>query len=144
MGTNEAVISRPMSNCPDVLVPFVMLLDFQIMPRSQNAHAQVNAAFLYEFNKKDKETIESARIVIGGISSTFVHASKTEHFLVGKRIFTNEVLQDALKILDGELVAEYIAGELSPEYKRKCALGLFYKVDNVGLCIHLLSYLSNV
>ncbi|XP_061707826.1 uncharacterized protein LOC133518213 [Cydia pomonella] len=101
-------------------------VSFKIMPRGQSAHAQVNAAFLYEFHH-DGETVRSARIVIGGISATFVHASHTEEYVVGKKIFTDEVLQGALKVLEQELKPEEIAGEFKPEYRKKCALGLFYK-----------------
>ncbi|XP_063618136.1 xanthine dehydrogenase/oxidase-like [Cydia splendana] len=101
-------------------------VSFKIMPRGQSAHAQVNAAFLYEFHN-DGETVRSARIVIGGISATFVHASLTEEYVVGKKIFTDEVLQGALKVLEQELKPEEIAGEFKPEYRKKCALGLFYK-----------------
>ncbi|XP_063828787.1 uncharacterized protein LOC135078132 [Ostrinia nubilalis] len=100
---------------------------FKIMPRAQNAHAQVNAAFLYKFDHHDKETVLSASIVMGGISAHFTHARKTEQYLVKKKIFTNEVLQEALKILEKEIKAEEIPGDLEPEYRKKCALGLFYK-----------------
>ncbi|XP_053608971.1 probable aldehyde oxidase gad-3 [Plodia interpunctella] len=102
-------------------------VSFKIMPRAQNAHAQVNAAFLYEFDKHDKDMVLSARIVIGGLSGKFVHATKTEEFLAKKKIFTNDVLQEALKVLDDELIVEEIAGEMKAAYRRKCALGLFYK-----------------
>lgn len=100
----------------------------QIMPRAQNAHAQVNAAFLYEFDAYEKDRVKSARIVIGGISEKFVHAKETENFLRMKKIFTNNVLQHSLRILQGELKSEEIAGEMKPEYRQKCALGLYYKV----------------
>ncbi|XP_022826959.1 probable aldehyde oxidase gad-3 [Spodoptera litura] len=102
-------------------------VSFKIMPRAQNAHAQVNAAFLYEFDEHQKDVVLSARIVIGGLSGKFVHATETEKFLHMKKIFTNEVLQQALKILEGELIVEEIAGEMKPAYRKKCALGLFYK-----------------
>ncbi|CAK1590833.1 unnamed protein product [Parnassius mnemosyne] len=102
-------------------------ISFKVMPRAQNAHAQVNAAFLYELNLNDQETVTSARIVIGGLSSKFVHAVKTEKFLRGRKLFTNETLQLALHVLEDELVVQEIRGFLSSEYRKKCALGLFYK-----------------
>ncbi|KPJ03064.1 Xanthine dehydrogenase [Papilio xuthus] len=101
-------------------------VSFKIMPRSQNAHAQVHSAFLYELDV-DHETVKSARIVYGGLSGKFIHATKTETCLIGKKIFTNETLQLALEVLNGELIVEEIRGYLSPEYRKKCALGLFYK-----------------
>jgi xanthine dehydrogenase/oxidase len=95
------------------------------MPRAQNAYAQVNAAFLYEFDQIDSETIILARIVFGGLSGQFTRARHTEQFLIHKKIFTNEVLQGALKVLHDEICTEFIPGDLEPEYKKKCALGLF-------------------
>ncbi|XP_075977021.1 uncharacterized protein LOC142977165 [Anticarsia gemmatalis] len=102
-------------------------VSFKIMPRAQNAHAQVNAGFLYKFDAHKHDVVKSARIVIGGISGHFVHAKETEKFLHMKKIFTNEVLQQSLKILEGELKVEYVAGEMEPAYRKKCALGLYYK-----------------
>lgn len=99
------------------------------MPRSQNAHASVNAAFLYKLDSHRPGVVLSARVVFGGLSAHFTHAPRTEHMLVGRNLFTNEVLQEALHVLDQELKVEEISGELSPEYRRKCALGLFYKAS---------------
>ncbi|CAG9788277.1 unnamed protein product [Diatraea saccharalis] len=89
---------------------------FKIMTRSQNAHAQVNAAFLYEFDHNHDNTVLSARIVFGGLSETFTHAQQTERFLVKKKIFTNEVLQEALRVLHDELIGLL---QLIPESKLK-------------------------
>lgn len=109
------------------LSPRYQFVSFKVMSRAQNAHAQVNAAFLYEFDDHNKDIVLSARIVMGGLSGKFVHARETEEFLCKKKIFTNQVLQQALRILEGELIVEDIAGEMKPEYRKKCALGLFYK-----------------
>lgn len=96
------------------------------MPRSQNAAAIVNAAFLYHM--KDKETVTKASIVIGGLSKKFIHAEETEKYLLGKNIFTNEVLQEALKVLENEVIVEENPPEPSVDFRKKLALGLFYKV----------------
>ncbi|XP_052749009.1 uncharacterized protein LOC113513039 [Galleria mellonella] len=109
------------------LSPNHQFVSFKIMPRAQNAHAQVNAAFLYKFDSYDQETVLSARIVIGGLSGHFIHARETEKFLINKKIFNNNVLQQALHILNEELIVEEIAGELKPQYRKKAALGVFYK-----------------
>ncbi|KOB75399.1 Aldehyde oxidase AOX3, partial [Operophtera brumata] len=74
-----------------------------IMPRNQNALAIVNAAFNFELSCSS-QIIEDARIVFGNISSTFVHATKTELFLIGKCVYDNTVLQEAVEVLRGELV----------------------------------------
>lgn len=43
------------------------------MPRAQNAHAYVNAGFLFKVDKKDKyRVMEKPNIVFGGISPAFV------------------------------------------------------------------------
>lgn len=105
------------------------------MARNQNAHAQVNSAFLYKLHNHDNETVLSASIVYGGLSAKFIHASETEQFLIGKKLFDNDVLQKALKVLDSELIVEDIEAEPGPKFRRKLALGLFYKVRLLGIII---------
>jgi xanthine dehydrogenase/oxidase len=97
------------------------------MPRAQNAHAHVNAAFLFEFNQ-NKTLVEKAKIVYGGINSDFIHAGATEKYVIGKNIFSNDTLQHALNILNEEIQPNVCPPEPSPEYRRKLAVGLFYKV----------------
>ncbi|XP_063828756.1 uncharacterized protein LOC135078111 [Ostrinia nubilalis] len=101
------------------------LATFKIMPRSQNAHAIVNAGFQYKV--KSDNTVEDARIVFGGISSTFTRAFETEEYLVGKKLFENDTLQGAIKKLDQEVVAVENLPEPSPEYRKQLAIALFYK-----------------
>ncbi|XP_050550159.1 uncharacterized protein LOC118267487 [Spodoptera frugiperda] len=98
---------------------------YKIMPRNQNALAIVNAAYLIELGRKN--TVESASIVYGNIDPDFAHATDTENYLIGKNIFTNETLQEAIDLLDCELLPKDIPGEPSPECRKKLALGLFYK-----------------
>lgn len=94
------------------------------MPRAQNAHAYVNAGFLFKF---DKGVTESARLCFGGISPDFVHANKTEQFLIGKYLYTNETLQEALKLLTSEIEPDWVLPDASPEYRKNLAASLFYK-----------------
>lgn len=98
------------------------------MPRYQNAHAQVNAGFLYMLDSEDNETVISARVIFGGLSAKFIHAYNVEIYLIGRKLFCNEVLRQALQILDKEIIVEEICAEPSPEFRKKLALGLFYKV----------------
>lgn len=72
--------------------------------------------------------VKSATIVYGVLSPKFIHANATEQFLTGKKWFINETLTAAIKILQEELVVEDNPPEPSVEYRRKVALGLFYKV----------------
>ncbi|XP_047997895.1 indole-3-acetaldehyde oxidase-like isoform X2 [Leguminivora glycinivorella] len=98
---------------------------FKVMPRAQSAHAIVNAGFLYRLDSSNK--VQGARIVYGAMNPHFVHASKTEGFLIGKKLFTNQTLQDAIDVLKEELVVEENPPEFSAEYRKKLAINLFFK-----------------
>ncbi|XP_045499904.1 abscisic-aldehyde oxidase-like [Colias croceus] len=100
---------------------------FKVTPRSQNAVAQVHGAFLYELDPNDRETVKSARIIYGGLSRAFTHAYRTELYLKDKKLFENDVLQGALNVLNDEIVVEEFPGMFSPDFRKKAALGLFYK-----------------
>lgn len=94
------------------------------MPRAQNAHAYVNAAFLLKFNG---DVVDSARICFGGIDPLFIHASSTEKLLQGKNLYTNETLQSAINSLKSELNPDWVLPDASPEYRKNLAISLFYK-----------------
>ena len=97
------------------------------MPRSQNALALVHSAYLLKMGRNNQ--IESASIVYGNIDPNHYHATKTEQFLIGKNIFTDSNLQKALTVLSSELIPVEILGEPSVQFRKKLALGLFYKVN---------------
>lgn len=94
------------------------------MPRAQNAHAYVNASFLFKFNG---DIVESARICFGGIDPAFIHATSTEKSLQGKSLFTNETLQSAISYLNNEINPDCVLPDASPEYRKNLAISLFYK-----------------
>ncbi|KAG6464291.1 hypothetical protein O3G_MSEX014414 [Manduca sexta] len=98
---------------------------YKIMPRSQNALAIVNAAFLLRVDSKNK--IQDSSIVFGNIAPDFVHAKETEVYLKNKNLFSTATLQEALRILSSELEPEENPPEPSPAARKKLALGLFYK-----------------
>ncbi|XP_068085795.1 uncharacterized protein [Anabrus simplex] len=101
---------------------------YKIMPRAQNAHAYVNAGFMFKLKKTYKgEVIEKPNIIYGGINAEFLHATKTEEFLTGKQLFDVRVLQRALDILDEELEPEAAITDSTPAYRKGLAKGLFYK-----------------
>lgn len=53
-----------------MIFPFSIL---QIMPRAQNAHAYVNAGFLFKINVNDSgKVLAKPTIVFGGINPEFV------------------------------------------------------------------------
>ncbi|XP_026741667.1 xanthine dehydrogenase 1-like isoform X2 [Trichoplusia ni] len=119
------IMLPPLSHCCSVKT-------YKIMPRSQNAHAVVNAGFMFKF-KQNSEILEKATIVYGSISPTFVHAAKTEEVLVGKDPYTDETLQLALKTLDEEINPEEAPPEPSAAYRKKLAVALYYKAI-LSLC----------
>ncbi|KAJ8719472.1 hypothetical protein PYW08_011647 [Mythimna loreyi] len=108
------------------------LKTYKIMPRSQNAHAVVNAGFLFKF-KTNSKFLETATIVYGSISAKFVHAAKTEAVLAGKDPFTNETLQLALKSLSDEILPEEAPPEPSADFRKMLAISLYYKAI-LSLC----------
>ncbi|CAG9788136.1 unnamed protein product [Diatraea saccharalis] len=99
---------------------------YKIMPRSQNAHAVVNAAFLFKF-KQNSNLLEKATLVFGSISAKFNHASKTEALLEDKDPYNNKTLKSALKTLYKEISPEDMPPEPSAAYRKMLAVALFYK-----------------
>uniref|UniRef100_A0A182KGJ4 FAD-binding PCMH-type domain-containing protein n=1 Tax=Anopheles christyi TaxID=43041 RepID=A0A182KGJ4_9DIPT len=97
---------------------------FKIMPRAQNAHAYVNGAFLI---KLEGANIVSSNICFGGIDPKLTHALKTEEYLKGKNLLTNDTIQGALKTLTSELNPNWVLPDAAPEYRKNLALSLFYK-----------------
>lgn len=104
------------------------------MPRAQNAHAIVNAGFLYKLQSDN--TVLEARIVFGGLSPSFLRASNSENHLKGKRLFQNDTLQSALKVLNGEIVVIENLPAPSSAFRKQLALALFYKVIGVITLLH--------
>ena len=102
---------------------------YKIMPRSSNAHAYVNAGFMALVDMSAGfKILNRPRIVYGGISSTFIHATSTENFLEGKNMNDHDIFVEALGILAEELVLDDEPGLATPVYRKQLALGLFYKV----------------
>ncbi|XP_055686789.1 uncharacterized protein LOC129792085 isoform X2 [Lutzomyia longipalpis] len=99
---------------------------FKITPRAQNAHAYVNAGFLFEFSSA-RDKIQSARICYGGINPKFVRASAAEKLLVGSDPFTNDTLKKVIDSLKDELKCDAVMPDAAPEFRQKLAIGLFYK-----------------
>lgn len=98
------------------------------MPRAQNAHAYVNAGFLFRMKVNDGgKVLGKPTIVYGGINPQFIHASNTEAYVNGKNLFDRKILRTALKILDAELHPDHVLPDASPEYRKGLAAALFYK-----------------
>ncbi|XP_039304251.1 xanthine dehydrogenase isoform X1 [Solenopsis invicta] len=99
---------------------------YKIMPRAQNAHAHVNAGYLFKLCPKGT-VLERPNIIYGGINKHFSHATNTELMLIGKSILDNQMLKTALKTLHDELQPDHVLPNYSPEFRRTLAIGLFYK-----------------
>ncbi|XP_071634820.1 uncharacterized protein [Temnothorax longispinosus] len=99
---------------------------YKIMPRAQNAHAHINAGFLFKLDGGGK-VLEKPNIIFGGINEHFLHAKKTEELLVGKSILDKQVLKTALESLHNELQPDHVLPDYSPEFRKTLAEGLFYK-----------------
>lgn len=95
------------------------------MPRAQNAHAIVNAAFLLQLD--EHHVVHQANIVYGAISRYFIHATNAENHLIGKHLFSDGLLQEIYHILDEEIVPEHNPPEPDPDFRRELAVALFYK-----------------
>lgn len=102
---------------------------YKIMSRAQNAHAIVNAAFLFEFGSNDgKMEVKSCRICYGGINPQFIHAEETEKLLTGVNDFhTNDILQKAIKSLQSEIDSDSVLPDPPADYRNNLAIALFYR-----------------
>lgn len=97
------------------------------MPRSQNAHAYVNAGFRFEIDTNTKTVLSPPTIVFGGISESFVHAVETEQYLTGKNLNDQTVILNAFQILNKEILPDNNPVLAAPEYRKSLAISLFYK-----------------
>lgn len=82
---------------------------------------------MFKFNEA-LDTVESASIVYGNINPLFVHATQSEALLVGKNLFDSKTIQTICASLDREIICSVIPPEASPDFRKKVAIALFYKV----------------
>ncbi|XP_037946122.1 indole-3-acetaldehyde oxidase-like [Teleopsis dalmanni] len=101
-------------------------MSYKIMPRAQNAHAYVNAGFLFEMDKKSGQ-VNSARICFGGIRPDFIHATAVENMLQNQKLFDQQTVAQIFKRLSEVLEPNAVLPDASPDYRKKLACGLFYK-----------------
>ncbi|KAI8484808.1 hypothetical protein Bbelb_374050 [Branchiostoma belcheri] len=100
---------------------------YKVAPRSQNAHAYVNAGFRMSVDRQNGSVVTAKpAIVFGGVNKDLVHASATEDFIVGRKLTDAETLRGALGMLEAELKPDMSALQ-SAEYTKQLATGLFYK-----------------
>ncbi|XP_011261213.1 xanthine dehydrogenase/oxidase [Camponotus floridanus] len=100
---------------------------YKIMPRAQNAHAHVNAGFLFKLDRGGK-VLEKPNIIFGGINENFLHAKSTEVLFTHQQsIFDKNIFKAALETLHNELDPDHVLPDYSPEFRKTLAIGLFYK-----------------
>uniref|UniRef100_A0A8D9F6H1 Indole-3-acetaldehyde oxidase n=1 Tax=Cacopsylla melanoneura TaxID=428564 RepID=A0A8D9F6H1_9HEMI len=118
-----------------------VLQTYKVTPRVQNAHAIVNAGFLFSFDPTDnlKRVIQVPRVVFGGINPNFVHARRFENSIVGKQLLNEKDFQSALSQLSAELITTSYTShqgeydgflpepEHDPVYRKNLAMSLVYK-----------------
>lgn len=123
VSTRRKVIGKIIFPASSALTVF---RSYKIMPRAENSHSYVNAAFLLQLNNS-RTSIENAKICFGGINEYFIHAEKLEKFLVGRNIYENDVFKNAVEILEKEVEPDAILTSASVDYRKHLAISLFYK-----------------
>lgn len=71
---------------------------------------------------------ERPTLVFGGLSESFIHAIQTEDFMVFKKIDDDFVMQEALGVLESEIIVDNDPVLASAEYRTHLVKALFYKV----------------
>ncbi|XP_053955239.1 uncharacterized protein LOC128861267 [Anastrepha ludens] len=99
---------------------------YKIMPRAQNAHAYVNAAFLIDMDPFVGK-VNSGRICFGGIHPEFVHATAIESVLAGQNLFEKGTVSNIFKNLIAQLKPDDVLPDASPDFRKTLAGGLLYK-----------------
>ena len=104
-------------------------VSYKVTPRSQNAHAYVNAACLIQVDASFN-VVQEPRLVFGGVAPDFIHASETEDYLNGKDLSSEATLQGALAALEVETIPNEDLIQASVAYRKHLVKALFDKVGN--------------
>lgn len=100
---------------------------YKIMPRSENAHAYVNAAFAVRVDSSNSTVTGKPTLVYGGIEAHDIQATATASVLEGAKLLEQDTLKSALASLENEIVPNTTPVSSSAKYRKSLALGLFYK-----------------
>ncbi|KAJ7565972.1 hypothetical protein O6H91_02G083300 [Diphasiastrum complanatum] len=98
---------------------------FKAALRRVNAHPLLNAAYKFDIDPEKGLIRTPPVIVYGGIQSLPVRARKTESFLFGRSFMKPQVLDDALEILQKELILDTTIGRTA--YRSSLVAAYFYK-----------------
>ncbi|GAB0086119.1 Aldehyde oxidase/xanthine dehydrogenase [Sergentomyia squamirostris] len=104
------------------------LLTFKVTDRAQNGQIMMNSGFLFNINQSTGK-ISSCRIVYGGISPEFVHATTLEKTLRDSNFFNNTTIQASIDGIYSEFPKQMdnTIGGFSSNFRLYLALGIFYK-----------------
>jgi len=101
---------------------------YKVTPRAVFSHAHVNAAFLAEVDQENGSKIVSKpSFVFGGVSDSFIHADKTESFVVGKDLKDPSVIKAMFETLAKETNPDDKVYDASKEYRAGLVEALLYK-----------------
>ncbi|KAB7507098.1 putative aldehyde oxidase 1 [Armadillidium nasatum] len=132
----QAMLSMDFASTKSVLVEFrlpslsdaFVYRSYKVMPRNANSRAYVAAAFCIEFDTSTGHTVTGSPVLaFTGISSTFVRATETEAYLIGKDLEDQTVLQGALTTLAAEMVPDTPPEDPSDQYKIAVSQTLLYR-----------------
>lgn len=106
---------------------FEFVKEFKQAHRRDDDIALVNAGMRVHLEEKgEKWVISDASIVYGGVSPLSLSALKTKEFLIGK-CWNQELLQDALKILQKDIIIKEDAPGGMVEFRKSLTLSFFFK-----------------
>jgi len=115
----------------------VVFRSFKVMPRAENAHAYVNAAFYMEVDPTGSTVKGKPSLVFGGIGTHGISANATAAFLVGKNLLEPDTLKGALESLGNEIVPNTPPAAASTQYRKSLATSLFYKFYLAAISSHI-------
>lgn len=106
---------------------FEFVKEFKQAHRREDDIAIVNAGMRVHLEEKgEKWVISDASIVYGGVAPLSLSALKTKEFLIGK-CWNQELLQDALKILQKDIIIKEDAPGGMVEFRKSLTLSFFFK-----------------
>ncbi|XP_030952355.1 xanthine dehydrogenase 1-like [Quercus lobata] len=106
---------------------FEFVKEFKQAHRRDDDIAIVNAGMRVHLEEKaEMWVISDASIVYGGVAPLSLSALKTKEFLIGK-CWNQELLQDALKILQKDIIIKEDAPGGMVEFRKSLTLSFFFK-----------------
>lgn len=107
--------------------PFEYVKEFKQAHRRDDDIAIVNAGMRVHLVEKDEKLVVSdASIVYGGVAPLSISASNTKEFIIGKS-WNQELLQDALKVLEKDILLKEDAPGGMVEFRKSLTLSFFFK-----------------